>query len=76
MTEKKPRITGMPNGRPRKDVSPEVLIDLYNKSNNNWIIVAEKLGMSKSSIYRKLQENNIKRVVYYTTDSVVANNNF
>lgn len=54
----KPRVTGNPVGRPRIEVSRDILMSMYNDY-NSWPLVAKELGMSKKTIYRRLNELNM-----------------
>lgn len=58
---KRPRVTGMPNGRPRIEINKEVLIDSFNR-NQNWDIVAKELGVSRSTLFLRRRELNIQKV--------------
>lgn len=60
MVAKKPRITGMPNGRPRIVITKEQLEKLY-ECYRDWYKVAEKLGVSTMTVYRRLSEYGIKK---------------
>lgn len=48
-------------GRPPKDVSREQLVQSYEK-HQRWDKVAEDLGLSLSTVMRRVKEYNIKRV--------------
>jgi len=58
------RTTGMPNGRPKKDVSKENLLNLYGEY-QNWQEVARVLNMSSATIYRRIKELNIQKSVQF-----------
>jgi len=45
-------------GRPRVDVSKEDIVDL-RKLNYSWSKIAEMLGISRQTLYRRLEEYNI-----------------
>ncbi len=47
-------------GRPKKEITKEMLFDLYSK-HENWYTVADALGISKSTLYRRLHEYGISR---------------
>lgn len=47
-------------GRPRKNITKELLIDMYNKY-ENWYRVAEQLEVSNVTVYRRLNEYGISR---------------
>lgn len=47
-------------GRPRKKITKELLIDLYDNY-KNWYTVAEQLGVSNVTVYRRLNEYGISR---------------
>lgn len=55
--------TGNPNGRPKVEITKEMLIDSYQKY-HNWVKVSEDLGVSQGTVYRRLHEYGLRRVWY------------
>jgi len=50
----------MTMGRPRIEVNKDIIIDLYCKY-KNWDIVANELGFSRATLYRRLKSFGIQR---------------
>ena len=48
------------SGRPRKKIDREILIVLFNQY-QRWDLVAENLGVSIMTIYRRLKEYNLNK---------------
>ena len=56
--------TGNPVGRPKVDLSKEMLMELY-KEMKTWDKVANYLAISQMTIYRRLKEYGIKKYYNY-----------
>ena len=48
------------SGRPRKKIDKETLISLFNEY-HRWDLVAENLGVSIMTVYRRLKEYNLNK---------------
>lgn len=46
--------------RPRKNITPEILIELFH-SYHDWTIIAKVLGVGRSTVYRRLKEFGIAK---------------
>lgn len=49
-----------PIGRPKLDMSIDDILVMYNEI-GSWQVVADTLGVSRMTLFRRLKENNVKR---------------
>lgn len=56
--------THNPNGRPKKTIDKELLISLYSEF-KDWDAVAAHLEVSRSTIYRRLNEHGLVKTYNY-----------
>ncbi len=63
-TSTKPRFTGQPTGRPKKNISVDDMLDAYKRL-GKWDCVAEELGIGTATIFRRLKELKLKSYRIY-----------